>query len=198
MFCIEKKLITLGQEEVLKHFVPEFMLHDKNFQGFIYALEHELQLISSYFELILLYVNLGKASEEILDELAWQFNIIEYDKAYPIETKRELVKGCLSIHHKRGTVAAVEDVATKVFGNAEIEEWFDYGGEPYHFRILTENLSSNDEMIEKVEEIVKKTQNVRSHLEEVVVEVMKQTNLYFGCAVEIISDVETFGVDMNI
>ena len=53
-------------------------------------------------------------------------------------------------------------------------------------------------MLKQITEIVSSVQNVRSQLEEVIVEVMQQLHLYHGCVVEAIADSTTFGIDMNI
>lgn len=169
--------------------LPQFMRNDRNAKAFAYAVQSQLNAVSVNIEHARLYSRIDKLSDEILDELAWQFNIAEYRNDYDIAIKRELVKGCMEMHYKRGTVAAVEDIVTKIFGNAVVEEWFDYGGEPYHFRIITENVSSTDEMLQEVTNVVKETQNVRSYLEAVIVEIMQTTYLYVGCKAIIMDDV---------
>lgn len=173
----------------LERLIPSFMREDKNLQGIMYALQGEFSLINGYIEHIKLYANLDLLSEELLDELAWQFNIPEYDVTYDIGIKRLLIKDCLSLHHKRGTVAAVQEVAEKIFGNAVITEWFEYDGQPYHFKVSTSNISSTDEMIERFRRVVKETQNVRSFLESVVIEVMNQMDIFTGGKLILVEDV---------
>lgn len=164
----------------LERFLPAFMREDKNFQGMIYALEKELKRINECNNLIKLYINIDNIDEHILDELAWQFNVPEYDVQYSVDIKRSIIKDCLSIHHRRGTVSAVKEVAEKIFGNAEIQEWFDYGGQPFHFKVSTTNISSDDEMIARFIKTVQETQNVRSHLDEVTIEVINSLDLFCG------------------
>lgn len=181
----------------IERLVPAFIREDRNYQGIMYALQKELQRVCGEISLIQLYTNLDILSEKILDELAWQFNIPEYDVTYSIEIKRSLIDGCLSIHHKRGTVAAVREVAEKIFGNAEIEEWFEYGGQPYHFKVSTANVSSDDEMIERFNKVVKETQNIRSVLEEVIIEIINKMGLYVGGTVIVIDDIALKTADIG-
>lgn len=180
----------------LENFVPAFLREDRNFQGLMYALQEELKAVHEQNDLIKLYVNLENLTDEILDELAWQFNIPEYDKQYSLDIKRSIIKDCLSIHHRRGTVSAVQEVAEKIFGNAEVTEWFEYGGEPFHFRVTTTNISSDDEMIRRFRKAVTDTQNIRSFLEEVTVEAMNNLQVYMGCKAIIIDDIEMETVDL--
>lgn len=164
----------------LDRLIPSFMREDQNFKAICYALESEIKLLYEQTNLIKLYRNIDSLPEEILDELAWQFNAIEYNKSYSIDIKRTLIKNCLSTHHKRGTVAAVEEVASKIFGNATVSEWFEYGGKPYHFKVYTSNVSTSDEMITEFNRVIKQTQNIRSHLEEVVAETIDSMDIFCG------------------
>ena len=90
--------------------LPQFMRDDRNTKAFAYAVQSKIQEVSWAIETIRLYSRIDYHSEEILDELAWQFNIAEYRKDYDISIKRKLIKGCMALHYQRGTVAAVEDV----------------------------------------------------------------------------------------
>ena len=173
----------------LDRMLPLFMREDKTFQAICYALESEIKQLHQQTTLLKLYQNIDSLSEELLDELAWQFNAIEYNKSYSIDIKRTLIKNCLSTHHKRGTVAAVEEVATKIFGNATVTEWFEYGGEPYHFKVYTSNVSTSDEMITEFNRVIKQTQNIRSHLEEVIAETIDSMDIYCCGAICVSDDI---------
>lgn len=173
----------------LERLLPAFMREDKNFQAMMYALQEEIKRLNSQNNLIRLYVNLDGLQEEILDELAWQFNIPEYDVTFEVDVKRSIIRDCLSLHHRRGTVSAVQEVAEKIFGNAEVSEWFEYGGEPYHFKVTTTNISATDEMVERFRKVIRETQNVRSYLEEVIVDVMNSMELFFAAKVVLIDEV---------
>lgn len=189
--------MRLHEIDILR-LIPQFMRNDETARAFAYALNNKLKEVTEKAQHAQIYARIDSLSEEVLDELAWQFNIVEYRHEYDISTKRELIKGCMEIHHKRGTVAAVEDVVRKIFGDATIEEWFDYGGEPYHFKIYTSNITSTDEMVQEVIRTVRDTQNVRSHLEEVIIEFETQSmDIFVGCKSVIMDAVELQTVDIN-
>lgn len=192
----------------LDRLLPLFMREDQNFKAICYALESEIKLLHEQTNLIRLYKNIDTLPEEVLDELAWQFNSIEYSTSYDIEIKRTLIKNCLSTHHRRGTVASVEEIATKIFGNATVSEWFEYGGKPYHFKVTTSNIEITDKMIIEFNRVIKKTQNIRSHLEEVITELMDSMDVYYGGAILVdekinlytssLGEYEISGVDLCI
>ncbi len=77
--------------------------------------------------------------EMLIDLLAWQFHVDFYEPDLPIETKQSLVLNSLSWHTRKGTPSVVEEIVSTVFSKAKIEEWFEYGGLPYRFRVSTED-----------------------------------------------------------
>lgn len=181
----------------LLRLIPNFMRDDRNAQAFAYALNSKIAEISMAIAHAKIYSRIDSLSDKILDELAWQFNIVEYRNEYDISIKRELIKGCMQLHYKRGTVAAVEEAVQKIFGDATVEEWFDYGGNPYHFKVRTSNTSANDEMIQEVAKVIRETQNVRSYLEEVIIEIIQSMSMYVGCKVVIMDNVSLQTTDIN-
>lgn len=164
----------------LSMFIPQFMREDKNAQALIYAIQQALIPIIQDIKHASIYARIDELEENVLDMLAEQFNIPEYNKTYAIGVKRSLIKNCMLIHHQRGTVSAVEKVVNDVFGNAKVEEWFDYDGEPYHFKVYTSNASASDEMLGEFERIISVSQNVRSYLEAAIVELYQSMDVYVG------------------
>lgn len=86
-----------------------------------------------------------------------------------LEIKRVLIRNSIRDHRKRGTPAAVEEITRHVFRDAHIQEWFEYGGEPYHFRIL-QDITSDDEsaaadVMNRLRNAVRDTKNLRSWLD---------------------------------
>ncbi len=108
--------------------------------------------------------------ERILDYLAVELRTPAYEDSLPIETKRTLIKGTLPFYSKLGTPAAVEWVINAVFGTGGIEEWFEYGGQPHHFRVHI--TMRNDVMpLDRFEQLVRSIQLVKrlsSWLDEII------------------------------
>lgn len=176
--------------------LPQFMRDDRNTKAFVYAVQSKIVEVSLAIENARFYSRIDSLTDEVLDELAWQFNVAEYRNDYDISIKRDLIRRCMELHYKRGTVEAVEEAVKKIFGEAEVDEWFNYGGSPYHFKIRTSNTNVTDAMIQEITRIVKETQSVRSYLEEVVVEIMQSMSMYVGCRVIIMDDVSLRTTDI--
>lgn len=178
--------------------LPEAFSESPKVKALGYALNKAMQRLMNYCKNIGIYNSIDTAPEEILDLLALELKTQYYDDSQSVEVKRNLIKNTLIWYMKTGTPASVEEAVVAVFGDGKIEEWFEYGGEPYHFKVYTSSLNSTDEMIQQLTEIINTMQNARSHLEGVVVEVMQQLQLYNGCVIEVISDITTIGLDMDI
>lgn len=178
--------------------LPEALASDPKTKALSHALNKAMQRLIGYCRNIGVYNAIDTLPEPVLDLLAVELNTQYYDDSLSITVKRRLLKNTLVWYMNTGTPAAVTELVKAVFGDGEIEEWFEYGGEPYHFKIYTSNINTTDKMIQQVTDLVGKIQNVRSHLEEVVVEVMQKLNLFHGCVVEVVADSTTIGIDMNI
>lgn len=104
----------------------------------------------------IIYANINELSESWLDVLAYDLHVDWYDYDYPIEAKRAIIRDSVRVHQKLGTKAAVEMALGGLHPKSEIEEWFDYGGKPYRFRIVLDTTESRvaadyDEIIKTVD-----------------------------------------------
>ncbi|MDO5765401.1 MAG: phage tail protein I [Elusimicrobiales bacterium] len=125
-------------------------------------------------------------SESTLDYLAVELRTPAYRQSHPIETKRKLVAGTIPFYAKLGTPAAVDIVIDAIFAGGHTEEWFEYGGEPHHFRVAvnvtgqTIDLSETEEM----RRMVNATKRLTSWLDELhyVLEASAPAILHLGGA----------------
>ncbi len=58
-----------------------------------------------------------------------------WDSDYSTEEKRRTLAASWQVHKTLGTRAAVEKAASAVYPNTKVQEWFEYGGEPYRFKL---------------------------------------------------------------
>jgi len=116
--------------------------------------------------------------EKVLDLLGWQFHIEGWDLARTVEEKRNLIKNAIMLHRHKGTPYAIKKVFEALNLEAKLFEWFEYGGEPYRFKV---ELTSTDrelspETINKLRQLIDEYKNVRSWLESI--DVAYRTNIY--------------------
>lgn len=82
-----------------------------------------------------IYPYIDRLDERMLDILAYDFKVDWWDQDCSLEQKRRLLKSSWRVHKVMGTRAAVEAAASAVYPWARIQEWYEYGGEPYWFRL---------------------------------------------------------------
>lgn len=121
--------------------LPQFMRDDLAVQGLAKAMNNIIPGLSKSIGHLTTWDKIDELSDTELDALAWELNILWYDKAANIETKRELILNSDKVYKHLGTKWAVENVVKTYFGEGSIEEWFEYGGEPGHFRVISTNPS---------------------------------------------------------
>lgn len=111
------------------------------------------------------YPHIDRLDEGLLDILARDFKVDWWDSDYTLEEKRRTLMTSWQVHKALGTKGAVVKAITSIYQQALVEEWFEYGGEPYHFR-LTVRLSENGWDYGKHLQLIEKLQyykNLRSH-----------------------------------
>lgn len=136
-----------------------------------------------------IYTDIGNASEEVLDTLAVNWKIDWYDTGYAIEQKRRIIQTALTVRRLMGTVSAVKLQIDAIFPETELEEWFDYGGDPGTFRLylnVTETTPSNPAKIYSAKEIERRLITAKrwsAHLESM--SYMIKRGVSIGSKVEI-------------
>ncbi len=107
-------------------------------------------------------------SENTLDYLAVELRTPAYQQDHPIETKRKLVAGTIPFYAKLGTPAAVDIVIDAIFAGGHVEEWFEYGGEPHHFRVAVNVTGQTIDLggTEEMRRMVNATKRLTSWLDE--------------------------------
>lgn len=155
------------ESALLKDVMPQNLLADEGVRDAAAAIDTELQKVSELYIECLLIARIDELPSEIIDILARQWHVDFYDDTLPVETKRKLVKESIAWHRIKGTKAAVEAVIRTAFNTGRVTEWFEYGGDPYHFKvdiIGAPLLDAKD--IERVLQAIYTTKNTRSWLDE--------------------------------
>lgn len=129
-----------------------------------------------------IFPNIDILPEALLDTLAQDLKIDWYDTDSPVEYKRNTVKECILVHKYKGTKYAVETALHSMFASAEVQEWFEYSGEPFHFKVVVYGSTSSG--LKKLNSKLMYAKNLRSVL-DMVEFVLTPTpiEVFFGGAV---------------
>ncbi len=168
---------------------PSNISRNEEVQALSYALQQGTRLLYRYSQRLYIYDNLDRQPEEVIDLLASELRTQYYRSDMDLETKRRLVKNTLIWYMSAGTPAAVEELVTNVFGSGEVQEWFEYGGKPYCFRVSTEVHMEPGSMAE-FSRMIRKVKNTRSHLDALEFRRNLRQQLFSGSACIARSEVE--------
>lgn len=118
-------------------------------------------------DILLLYDDVDELPSELLDHLAVLCHTDNYDSGFPLDVKRNLVKNSILVHKHKGTKLAVETHVSGIFGTAKVEEWYQYKGRPFTFRMTVEGINTflEDRGVDKLLEAINSSKNERSHLD---------------------------------
>lgn len=155
---------------------------DPAVQALSLALREGTRLLYRYAQTVYIYCSIDTAPEKVVDLLAAELRTQYYDQGLPLDTKRALVRNTLIWYMTAGTPAAVEELVAVVFGEGEVKEWFEYGAEPYWFKIVTNALLTED-AITYFTEMIRRVKNTRSHIGAIEVHRTIDETVYAGaCA----------------
>jgi phage tail P2-like protein len=159
-----------------------FMRDDIAVRGYSAALSGQIRKLANETEKVAIYSRIDELPEDVLDILAWQFDVLWYDSDSTITEKRKNIKKAIEIHRIKGTPAAVQMVIEIYFGDGDVEEWFDYGGDPGHFRVTTANPSADAEKATLLANAVNAVKRLSAHFDGVIVSVTSNNELFYGAA----------------
>ena len=162
--------------------LPAFMRGDLAIRGLAAGLDEIIPGLDASVNRLTTWDHIDELSENELDALAWDLNILWYDKSANLETKRQLVKDSDKVYQHLGTKWAVENVIQTYFGDGYIREWFEYNGEPGYFRIYSTNPTLTDERLTEFLNILDKVKRHSSKLEGIYITLTGRMPLSAGMA----------------
>lgn len=105
--------------------------------------------------------------ESLLPWLAWALSVDTWHADWSEEKKRQVIKSAIAVHRRKGTPYAVEEAFKAVNISARVEEWPEYGGDPYKFKLAVDVLDEglDEAAYSTINQVISQTKNVRSHLD---------------------------------
>ena len=171
------------QHTSLLDILPQNLLRDEQIKAAAQALDAELQKITAATKEALLLPRLDELPEAVIDLLAWQWHVDFYEPNMSLEAKRQLVRESIAWHRLKGTKAAVEKMVQAVFRGGVVTEWFEYGGEPYHFRVDILSASQiTAENTTRLLNVINASKNIRSWLDEITYRRDLQDSIHYAAA----------------
>jgi len=162
--------------------IPPSLQGDTQVQAACSALEGEMQAVSVAIDQIMIISKLDQQPEEVIDSLAWQWHVDFYEDTMDINTKIALVKNAIAWHRRKGTAGMVQEYVSTVLTSGEVTEWFQYDGQPYHFKVQTNGVITSQDAYERLVKLINLVKNTRSWLDSIQINRQWSGTLYIGGA----------------
>lgn len=103
-----------------------------------YAYDRQKKLFLERLRRVYIWAGLDNVDDNKLDFLAVECRVLFYNSDLSPDVKRKLIQNSIYWYMKLGTRQAMEEMIDIVFGNenTNIEEWYTYAGDAFHFRIV--------------------------------------------------------------
>lgn len=146
--------------------LPESLSGDTDMKAFAEAVNEQLTKVLQETEKANIYYFIEKQNSDVLDVLAEDLKVDWYYTAYDVETKRNIIKTAIKVHKYKGTPFAIKQAINGAWPGSSIEEWQDYSGSPYTFRLnlATEKNDITADSLKRVQHEIDYYKNVRSAL----------------------------------
>ena len=150
-------------------YLPGALKQDPKIKAIAEAVTKEALTVSGEIENVLIYSRIDELPEALIDILAYDMHVDWYDYSFTMKVKKDILKSSVKVHKKMGTKYAVEKALGALYPQSEVEEWYQYEGEPHHFHIVcdvTENRVTAS--FQEIINAVMMYKRLSSHLDEVV------------------------------
>lgn len=164
-------MTDLNQLNILD-ITPDSIANDPQIIAMASSLQQKLNDVTAEIPFIEIYSRIDELPEPILRMLAVENRVFrnEWSLATTIEAKRDLVKSSFELNQRRGTRFSVERILGLLNINATLLEWFEYGGDPYRFRVSIFDINGEElttEQLQQAQRLINQYKPLRASLESV-------------------------------
>lgn len=146
-----------------------FPLQSPEMLAFNVVLKKNMQKLQQYIKRCSMLATITSLPDRVLDLLAIELNCQYYEESLSRKEKEMIIMNTLSWYKRAGTASILEEFFSTIFKNGKIVEWFEYGGEPYFFRVMIDisDFIINQEKHKLVKQQIELYKNKRSWLEKI-------------------------------
>ncbi len=147
--------------------LPDVLRTDAKIHALASVIADALETRYAEIDKVRIYALIDELPESLLDVLAHDFKVDWYGYNYPLSVKRTQFKDSFQVRRKLGTPGAMEIALGSIYPHTDVEEWFEYGGDPYYFRVILD--ITGPQVSLSHEDIIRTItwfKNKRSHLQD--------------------------------
>lgn len=163
--------------------MPQNLIQDSGVKNAAEALDPELRLVTGSANEALILKRLDELPERVIDMLAWQYHVDFYELAPDIIFKRQMIREAIIYHMKKGTRFAILRALDMLGIDAEYQNWYEFGGQPYTFRIKASvraeyyKKSNREQIIANIKRAINDSKAARSWMAELETGIHEWDNL---------------------
>lgn len=169
----------------LLYTLPSALQNDTNLRALATAVAAELEDLFGKPPNATIYSRIDTLDESLLDMIAADFKIDWWRPDASVQEKRECLKNSWYVHKHLGTKSAIENAISDFLGDGRVEEWFEYGGRPHHFRIRDADNAAIVANYKSFLAVLQVVQRGSSVLDAITALIQHLQQLYFGTAVRV-------------
>jgi P2-related tail formation protein len=152
----------------LSDMLPSSFTSDPGAQALCTAFDAMSQIVTQNINDVLVLANIGALPSDVTDELAIEKQVPYYSQSLPLETRQKLLAAAGSLNAKKGSKPAVETIIKAAFESGYVKEWFEYGGQPFHFKAYTDNPNVTTSNLAEFRKALASVQRASAILDEIV------------------------------
>lgn len=158
-------MYKLDDEDTLYMSLPP-NLQNKDTRSLSVAFAKQMKKYLAYADRLNVWGNIDHLEPEHYDVFAACIAAPYYRSDFPDDKKLKLIKQNYSVRRSAGTQIAIDALLENVFDDARYIPWYEYGGKPYHFKVLLFDVLKENN-IELMSNAMKKVKAARSIMDAV-------------------------------
>ena len=167
--------------------LPSSISSDQQVVDMSSAIQPEIDSVSQLIPSIEIYRLIDQLPEPVLRMLALENRVFqdEWQLAQTLSAKRQLIKNSFLLNQRRGTRWSIERVFELLNITADIKEWFEYDGDPFHFKISIfeiEGRGLTEQEITTALRLVNRYKPLRSAIDSIDVSIKAEDVVVFAAA----------------
>lgn len=163
-------MIKLKDSSIIM-FIPRFLRNDKKIKNLITAIDTVFREILERFSSMkrMQKIAEGDLTDDEIELLLWEKHVDYFDKTLTKEQKIKLIQNAERAHLKKGTRAVLETHLKIIFGELDVQEWFEYEANPNHFRVIIADKRPADDVISTLNRTIEEYKTTRSVFDGIMI-----------------------------